>query len=106
MGYILRPTTLAPRRRHWATRCFHTLACYRKVASCWQGYFRRICSHWMGYHVVYVDQDNGRKAAPTRWTGFRSSDLEWSFGQILALGTWLPVLVEMIYILSSIKLQL
>ncbi|KAK3371095.1 hypothetical protein B0T24DRAFT_305137 [Lasiosphaeria ovina] len=34
-------------------------------------------------------------------SGFGSEDLRWSFGQILSLGTWLPVLIELYYLFKS-----
>ncbi|KAK3391187.1 hypothetical protein B0H63DRAFT_520381 [Podospora didyma] len=34
-------------------------------------------------------------------SGFGSEDLRWSFGQILSLGTWLPVLIELYYLFKK-----
>jgi len=31
-------------------------------------------------------------------SGFNTEDLTWSFGQILALGTWFPVFLEIAYL--------
>lgn len=36
-----------------------------------------------------------------RKSGYQSEDLRWTFGQVLSLGTWLPVFVEMLYVWRS-----
>ena len=35
------------------------------------------------------------------WSGSDSQDVEWSFGQVVALSTWLPVLIELGYLIAS-----
>jgi hypothetical protein len=37
------------------------------------------------------------------WSGTDTSDVEWSFGQVIALMTWLPILIELGYLISKSK---